>query len=310
MTRTMRSLVAAAALLGAMPAAASADTVTGTVIARDAQRGTIITSGRTGGVATLRVVRAAAFKPGQRVRASATALGDGTYRAAAVKRRGRAGAAKARFTLVRRAGREYVVSAGGSTFALRAGSGSGVSTAGAVVTAKLRVAKGKAAVAKAKQVGQATTVELDGRFAGVGGGVVRLAVGAQDALAVAVPAGVQPALETGAEVELLSAVGADGSLTLLAVDGQIEAYGVIAAVSATSITVGAVTCAVPEDLDVSDLVVGAAAGLVCVVADGVLTADEVELDEFGIGEDDWYEEDPADEGEEWYGDDEESDPEA
>ena len=141
MTRTMRSLIAAVALLGATTAAASADTVTGTVIARDAEQGTIMTSGRIGAVATLRVARPAAFKPGRRVRASATRLGDGTYRAAVVKRRGRARAAKARFTLVRRVGREYVVAAGGSTFVLRAGAGAGVATAGAVVTAKLRLAR-------------------------------------------------------------------------------------------------------------------------------------------------------------------------
>jgi hypothetical protein len=297
MTRTMRSLIATAALLGAMPAAASADTVNGTVIARDAQRGTIVTSGRNGSVATLRVTRAAAFKLGQRVRATATPLGDGTYRAAAVKRRGRAGAVKARFTLVRRAGREYIVSAGASTFALRAGRGSGVSTAGAVVSARLRVAGGKAAVAKAKQVGQAATVELDGRFVDLTAGVLRLAVGAQDPVAVAVPAGVEPALEAGVAVELLAAVGADGSFTLLAIDGEIEAYGAVAAVTGASITVGAVTCAVPEDLDVSDVLVGDVANLFCSVVGGVLTAGELELDDFGLGDGDLgFEDEPVDDG--------------
>jgi hypothetical protein len=297
MTRTLRSLVAAAALLGAMPAAASADTVDGAVIARDAQRGTILTSGRTGAVTTLRVARAAAFKPGQRVRATATPLGDGTYRAAAVKRRGRAGAVKARFTLVRRAGREYVVSAGESTFALRAGRGAGVSTAGAVVAAKLRVAKGKIAVAKARQVGQSATVELDGRFVSLAGGVLQLAVGAQAPVAVAVPAGVEPALEPGAEVELLASVGADGSFALLAIDGEIEAYGAVGAVAPTSITVGGVTCAVPADLDVSDVVAGDVATLYCSLAGGVLTADELELDDLGFDEDDlpFEDEDPYDE---------------
>lgn len=277
MSRTMRSLIAAAALLGATPAAAGADTVTGTVIARDAERGTIVTSGRTGAVRTLRVGRAAAFRPGLRVRASATRLGDGTYRAAAVKRRGRAEAARARFTVARHAGRELVVSAGGSTFALRAGVG--VSTAGAVVTAKLRFARGTAAVVRARQVGQAATVELRGRFAGAADGVLRLAVGAAEPVPVVVPEGVEPALEAGAEVELLAAVGADGSLALLAVDGEIEAYGSIAAVTGTSITVGAVTCAVPEGLDVSDLVVGDLVSLSCSLAGGVLTADELELDD-------------------------------
>jgi hypothetical protein len=302
MTRTLRTLAATAALLGAAPAAASADTVNGTVIARDAQRGTIMTAGRTGAVSTLRVARAAAFKPGQRVRANATRLGDGTYRAAGVKRRGRAGAAKARFTLVRRTGREYVVSAGGSTFALKGGGA--VSTPGAVVAAKLRVAKGKAAVTKARPVGQAPTVELDGRFAGAAGGVLQLAVGAQAPVAVLVPAGVEPVLDAGAAVELVAAVGADGSLTLLAIDGAIDVSGTVAAVSAGSITVGAVTCAVPEDLDVSDVLVGDVATLYCSLVGGALIVDELEVDDFGFDEGDL----PFDD-EESFEDDEELEPE-
>ncbi len=116
-----RIAIAAIALLAALPATASADTVDGVVVARDAQRGMVVTAGRGGAVAALRVQRAAAFKPGLRVRAKATQLGDGTYRVRRVKRRGRAGAAKARFTVLARADRALVVSAGGTTFTLRAG---------------------------------------------------------------------------------------------------------------------------------------------------------------------------------------------
>jgi hypothetical protein len=285
MTRTMRSLIAAAALLGAMPAAANADTVEGVVVARDAGLGTVVVAGRA--AATLRVARPASFKPGLKVRATATRLADGSYRATGIKRRGRAGAARLRFAVVRRAGREYLVTAGGSTFALRAGRGAGVSTPGAVVAARLRVAKGKVAVAKAKPAGQVATLELDGRFLALDGGMLRLAAGGSAPVAVAVPAGVEPALEAGDAVELLVGVGADGSLTLLAIDGALEAFGAITAVSATAISVGAVTCAVPEDLDVSDLVAGDVATLYCSLVDGVMTAEELELDDFGLDEDDF-----------------------
>ena len=275
-----RIAIAAIALLAAFPAAASADTVDGVVVARDAQRGMVVTAGRGGAVAALRVQRAAAFKPGLRVRARANPLGDGTYRVRRVKRRGRAGAAQARLTVVGRADRALVAMAGGTTFGLR--SGAEVPAPGAVVVAKLRLAGGKATVTKLRQIGQAATLTLRGRFAGLDGGMLRLDSG----VAVTVPAGVEPALEVGDEVELL----VDGSFNLIAIDGEIEVYGALTAVAPDSISVGAVTCAVPEDLDVSDLVVGDTVLVFCTLVDGALTAEDLELDDEPFDE----EEDPED----------------
>jgi hypothetical protein len=292
MNRTLRGLIAAVAALAALPAVAGADTVEGVVVARDAELGTVVVAGR--GAATLRVARPASFKPGLKVRATAARLPDGSYRASAIKRRGHAGGAKLRFTLIRRAGREYLVTAGGSTFTLRAGRGAGLSRPGAIVAARLRVAKRKVVVAKARPAGQVSALTLDGRFAGLDGGVLRLAVGASAPVAVAVPAGIEPALQVGDAIELLVAVGADGSFTLLAIDGELEAHGAVTAVTAASISVGAVTCAVPEDLDVSDVVVGDLATLYCSLVGGVLTAAELELDDPGF-DDDWGLED-EDEG--------------
>jgi hypothetical protein len=285
MDRMIRGLIAAVAALAALPAAAGADTVKGVVVARDAELGTVVVAGR--GAATLRVARPASFKPGLKVRATAAQLADGSYRPSAIKRRGQAGGAKLRFTLIRRAGREYLVAAGGSTFTLKAGRGAGVSQPGAVVAARLRVAKGKVVVAKAKAAGQVATLELHGRVAGLDGSVLRLAVGASAPVAVAVPAGVEPALAAGDAVELLVGVGADGSFTLLAVDGELEAYGAVTGVTATSISVGAVTCAVPADLDVSDVLVGDLATVYCTLVGGVMTADELELDDPGFDDGDW-----------------------
>ena len=268
-----RIVIAALALLAAFPAAASADTVEGVVVARDAQRGIVVTAGRGGAVAALRVQRAAAFKPGAKLRARASRLGDGTYRAQRVKRRGRAGAAKARFTVLARADRALVVSAGGTTFTL--GAGAAAPAPGAVVAARLRLAGGKATVANLRSLAQLDRLELTGRFAGFAGGVLRLDVGAGIQLSIAVPAGVEPALQTGDEVELL----VDGALNLIAVNGEIEVHGALTAVAPDSLSVGAVSCAVPEDLDVSDLVVGDTVLVLCTLVDGVLTAGELELDE-------------------------------
>ena len=279
-TDMKRIVIAALAVLAAFPAAASADTVDGVVVARDAARGIVVTAGRGGAVAALRVQRAGAFKPGVKVRAKATRLGDGTYSVRRAKRRGRAGAAKARFTVLAHADRTLVVSAGGATFALRTGRAA-VPGPGAIVAARLRLAAGTATVAKVRQVGQATRLELTGRFAGFADGVLRLESG----IAVAVPAGVEPGLVAGDEVTLL----VDGSFTLIAINGEIEVHGALTAVAPSSLSVGAVTCAVPEDLDVSDLVVGDTVLVVCSLVDGVMTAGELELDE------PWLEDVPFDE---------------
>jgi hypothetical protein len=279
-----RTLLAALVALAAFPAAASADTLNGVVVARGSQNGTIVLAGS--GASTLRVNRPAAFKPGLKLRATATKLADGSYRVSAVKRRGQAGAAKLRYTLLRRAGRDALVTAGGSTFTLKAGA---VAAPGAVVAAKLKIAKGKVVVAKARQLGQASTLSLTATFTG---GVLRLDGG----VAVAIPAGADLALEEGDEVEVLVAVGADGVFMLVAIEGEIEAYAAVAAVSPTSITVGGVTCAVPVDLDVSDVVVGDVAYVYCSVENGVLTADELELDDPVVEDEPLFDDIPLDEG--------------
>jgi hypothetical protein len=95
-----------------------------------------------------------------------------------------------------------------------------------------------------------------------------------------VPAGVEPALQAGDEVTLL----VDGAFNLIAIDGELEVYGALTAVAPDSLSVGAVTCAVPEDLDVSDLVVGDTVLVYCTLVDGVLTAQELELDEPWFGD--------------------------
>ena len=281
-----RTVIAALALLAAFPAAASADTVDGVVVARDAGRGIVVTAGRGGAVAALRVRRAAAFKPGVKVRAKATRLGDGTYRVRRLKRRGQAPAAAVRFTVLARADRSLVVSAGGTTFALQARAA--VPAPGAIVAARVRVAGGKATVVRARQTGQVARLELVGRFAGFADGVLRLDVGAGTLLSVAVPAGVEPALQAGDEVRLL----VDGSFNLIAIDGEIEVYGAVTAVAPGSLSVGAVTCAVPEDLDISDVVAGDTVWVYCALVGGVLTAEELEVDDPGFDDEPFDEEEP------------------
>jgi hypothetical protein len=283
-----RTLLAALVVLAAFPAAASADTVEGVVVARDAQRGIVVTADRSGTVAALRVQRAGAFKPGAKLRAKANKLGDGTYRVRKIKRRGRAAAAKARFTVLARADRALVATAGGTTFTL--GAGAAAPAPGTVVAARLRLAGGKATVARVKALAQLTRLELTGRFAGFANGVLQIDVGAGILLSVTVPAGVEPALQAGDEVTVL----VDGAFNLIAIDGELEVYGALTAIAPDSLSVGAVTCAVPEDLDVSDLVVGDTVLVFCSLVDGVLTAEDLELDE-PLDDEPWDEEEGEDE---------------
>ena len=280
-----RIVIAALALLAAFPAAASADTVDGVVVARDAQRGIVVTAGRGGAVAALRVQRAAAFKPGAKLRAKANRLGDGTYRVRRVKRRGRA---RRRQGALHRRSRVPTARSSSPPAAppSRSAPARPLPAPGAVVAARLRLAGGKATVAKVRPLGQADAARAR-RAASPASPTasLRLDVGAGTLLSVTVPAGVEPALQAGDEVELL----VDGSFNLIAIDGEIEVYGALTAVAPDSLSVGAVTCAVPEDLDVSDLVVGDTVLVVCSLVDGVLTADELELDE------PWLDDEPFDE---------------
>src|SRR5688572_4302925 len=134
---------AAVVLVVAAPAPARAATISGTVVARDGDRGTVLTAVRGGGAYTLRVADARRYAPGARVRAAVSSLGDGTYRATRVTRLGRAAGAKVRAAVVSREGRSYVVSAGSSTFAVRAtGRHPAAAATGAVVVVALKLSKG------------------------------------------------------------------------------------------------------------------------------------------------------------------------
>ena len=209
----------ASSLLAVAPAQAA--TVNGTIVARDAQRGTVVAVGRAGNVLTLRVKRARSFHPGQRVRARATLAADGTYAVSRVARRGRAGSARLRATVVRRQGRHYVVTAGGSTFAVRAAR-RGSAAAGAVIRAELRL-RGRSVLARTvAQVGTADTLEIEGIFLGLADGTLRLAVEGAGEVAVAVPEGFEVPAEPGDELELevAVAVAEDGTLELVAFDDE------------------------------------------------------------------------------------------
>ena len=122
MKRMLVSLIAVVGLLVAASSASAATAWEGVVVAKDAKRGTVVTASAGGVVRTTRSPKARALRIGQRLDVRGTALADGTFEAATVKANGRAKTAKVKVVVVRwqKAQRRLLVSAGGSTFALRA----------------------------------------------------------------------------------------------------------------------------------------------------------------------------------------------
>lgn len=324
------ALVAATAL----PAGASAATVTGTVVAKDAQRGTVATASRAGAVRTLRL-RASHLRRarvGARLRASASRLADGTYSVSRVRFTGRARSARVRAAVVRRDARlrRYLVSSGGSVFAIptprRARASAGAIGAGDVIVATLAIDGGRLESEDVDDVGDAGAIELEGIFLDATADTLRLAVERRGLVEVAIPAGMTlPAIAAGDEIELLVTIGADGAFTLVSVghdegehgdddgmefdeeDGELEIEGVISSLSETEVGVQAgegsppVVCAIPAGVSLEGFAVGDEVEAECRL-DGdafVLSELESETREVEVGEDeqgDDHDDDDAEDG--------------
>ncbi len=304
-------LVAAA---GIAPVAAQAATVQGAVVARDAHRGTIVTAGPGGRVATLRVDHAGQARVGRRVHVTAVQLADGSYRVSRLRVAGRAARVKVRATVVRRLAAGYLVSAGGSTFSLslrRASHGRHAAAAavatpalepGDVILATADPTGGDLQVAKVQVTGQSPMAELQGILVSTTAGQLSIAVEHQGLVTVAVPAGMTVQGAPGDEVELMVSVGSDGTFTLVSAagddqsdrhdsgfqydgeSGQVEVHGLITALAADAVTVQAgqsapITCAVPAGVAVTGFAVGDQVELHCNAVGGAsLTLREMQSD--------------------------------
>jgi hypothetical protein len=280
-----RGTVALGAILAAavvVPGVADAKQVKGTVVAKDVQRGTLVTAARSGAVTTLRTTGIKRYRVGQRIAAAAAARPDGTFAASGKvqRRKGTARTARVRATVVQRAGGRYLLSAGSSTFAIgRRGAGAAAAAPqpGDIVVADVRLGGNGATGARVKTVGQAAMLEVEGILLGSADGVLRLAVEKRGEVAVTVPEGQQISAAPGDEIEAIVSVEADGTFTLVSVRGEddsqdggldfdaekgsVDAEGVVGALSETSLTVDAgggasLTCAVPAGTSLGGLAVG------------------------------------------------------
>ena len=219
------------AVAAALPATAGAGQWRGVVVAKEKNRGTIVTASRSGIVRTVRVESGLGkVRVGQRVVVKAQRLGDGTFRLQKIRVVGKAAKARVRVTVVRhqtRLGR-IVVSAGGSVFALRSKSarrlahdGDDGFEPGDRIEAHLAFDDDGFEVDDVDEVGHAGLLELEGIYLKTVGGAVELAVVHRGAVSVLVPSVFTlPLLARGDELELLVSVGADGSFTLVSLENE------------------------------------------------------------------------------------------
>lgn len=234
MKRILTIFALAAGLLVAAAPASAATAWKGVVVAKDAQRGTVVTASANGAVRTARSPKAASLKIGQRLAVTGTRLADGTFKAASVKATGRAKTVRVKAVVVRwqKAQRRLLVSAGGSTFALKRSAkartlASATETAplpGDQITATVSVATGTAQATAVTTVGHLGTIEVEGIVTKLSADSVEIIVAKAGYVTFALPAGF--VLPAGVVVfDAISArvsVGVDGKLTLL----ELETHGV------------------------------------------------------------------------------------
>lgn len=227
MKRTLILFALTAGLLAAAAPASAASAFKGVVVAKDAQRGTVVTASADGVVRTARSPKVASLKIGQRLAVTGTRLGDGTFRAASIKASGRAKTARVKAVVVRwqKAQRRLLVSAGGSTFVLtRNAKGRTLSSAsetaplpGDQIAATVNVATGTAQATAVTTVGHLGTIEVEGIVTKLAADSVEVVVAKSGFVTFALPAGF--VLPTGLvafdKVSAKVSVGVDGKLTLI-----------------------------------------------------------------------------------------------
>lgn len=266
MKRMLVFLAVAAGLLAAAAPASAATAWKGIVVAKDNGRSAVVTASPNGVVRTARSPKARSLKIGQRLTISGTKLADGTFRAATLRVSGRAKSARMKAVVVRyrKAERRMLVSAGGSTFALprrsakrTLASASESLVAGDQIVATVTIASGVAQATSVATVGHLGTLEVEGILTKLEAGAIELVVARGGFVSFTLPAGftVPAGLKVFDPVKVIVAVGTDGKLTLVAIQGdeakdrdddgvdfdedgdKLKVEGTITALSDTSITV-------------------------------------------------------------------------
>lgn len=290
---------------------ASAASWKGVVVAKDGSRGTVVTASADGTVHTIRASAAGKLRLGQRLRVRANKRADGTFDAVAVTKDGRARTARVKVVVVRNqhAQRRLLVSAAGSTFALRRGDAR--LRAGDRIAAAVTISPTSVQATSVQTLGRLGVLEVQGILTKLAADSIELVVAKAGFVTLGVPAGLTlPAgISVFDKVEVLVAVGVDGKLTLLAIQDddvrrddrgvdfdededevEVEVKGTITALSATSISVtpgraaSPVTCALGKPL--TGFKLGDFVELKCEAgAGGTLTLTRIQLEDDDEDED-------------------------
>jgi hypothetical protein len=222
--------VLAAALIPSAVSAAGGATWKAVVVAKDPARKTVVTATANGVVRTVRGA-ARSLAIGQAVTVRAAQLRDGTFRVHRLTPAGRAVRVQLRGVLIGHRAGSYLLSAGSSVLAVRAGLArrtAAAAVAGArpgdrvLMTASVR--NGTLTATGVHTVGHAGNVEVEGIFLGLATtGQLRLAVVGRGEVLVAVPAGMTlPTLAPGDELELVVSVDPAGALTLVSIGASAD----------------------------------------------------------------------------------------
>jgi hypothetical protein len=235
---------------------------------------------------------------------TARRLADGTFRAGAFRASGRVNRAVLRGVIVRNQAKLHrvLLSAGGSVFSVRAPARGFLSHrshgAGEKVEVRVRIGDDGLGAISIVDLGQASTLELEGIFLSVNGDQLRLAVEHRGEVFVTIPAGFRlPQLLPGDEIELLVNVDAAGAFTLVRVqaddendddqgedNGRVEVHGAITQLGGGTITVqphggSPVQCAVPTGVDLSGFRMNERVEMRCANVNGKLTLTRLKQDD-------------------------------
>lgn len=328
--RAWPALLVGAAVAAAFPAAASAASWSGTVVAKDTDRGSVVAVSRAGQARTVRAPAAKLrrVRVGSRIAIRAGRRSDGTYAARSLRVGRTARRARLRAAVVRHEPRlrRYLVSAGGSVFAIRSRGARRARAAatridtGDLVVADVTIGNGRIHSTHIRDVGDTALLELEGIFLDASGGTLRLAVERRGLVEVTVPDGTAlPAVAAGDEIELLVGLGTDGRFTLVSLaveddesggvdydehDGELEVEGVIAALSESEIAVapgqGAppIVCAVPAGVSLAGFAVGDAVEMECERSGDGFVLEELESETHEVEVEEADDEDEHDQEEE------------
>lgn len=219
-----------AALAVVLPATAGAATFRGAVVAKDAARKALITAGADGTVRTVRLPgKFNRFRVGSTVAVRGALLPDGTYSGATVRRLGKARGTHVRGTVVRQLGKQLVISAGGSVFALRLAGKQGAAEGGGLqpgdrVDCDVHFKGGSPTTRSGDvdKVGHDGQLVLEGIYLDTtDDGSLEVAVVHRGRVLVAVPDAVTvPDFTAGDEIALVVTVEDDGSFTLVKAENE------------------------------------------------------------------------------------------